>query len=73
MRQFIIDLSLSAEKMLMYYQGNAKQVYARDQQGVSVSFPAEALRPYVTRAGVHGRFRLRIDDNNKLIDLSKLA
>jgi len=72
MRQFIIDLSIGAEKMLSYYQGNTQQVLAEDVQGLRVSFPAQALRPFVTRDGVHGRFCIRIDDNNKLIDVSKL-
>jgi len=73
MREYILNLSISAEKMLSYYQGSAQQVIAEDSRGIRVSFPAQALRRFVTHDGVQGRFRLRVDDNNKLIDLQQIA
>ena len=73
MREFELNLVISAEKMLSYYQGSAQQVLAKDIQGVSLAFPAQALRPFVTKDGIHGRFRLRVDDNNKLIELQKIS
>jgi len=72
MRVFELNLSISAEEMLSYYQGSARQVLANDIHGVRVSFPAQALRPFVSHLGVHGYFRIQIDDNNKLIDVQKL-
>lgn len=73
MQVYDVHLSISAEKMLSYYQGGAQQVIARDSQGLRIVFPAQALRPFVTRDGVQGQFRIRVDDNNKLIDLQKLG
>jgi len=72
MREYKVRLSISADQMLAYYQGVAEQVIARDEQGVRVSFPAQALRPFVTHEGVHGCFCIRVDANNRLLGLRKL-
>ena len=69
--EFLVPLAISAEEYLRLYQGTAQTVIARDTRGLRLSFPAGALRPFVTRDGVHGLFVIRIDDNNKLIDIRK--
>jgi len=72
MRVFELNLSITADKMLSYYRGHARLVQALDNQGLRISFPAQALRPFVTDQGVQGVFRIRIDDDNKLIDVQKI-
>jgi hypothetical protein len=44
---------------------------ARDSEGRRIRFPALALRPFVMHDGVNGVFVLRVDENNKLIDLRR--
>jgi len=65
-------IELSAEKYLRYYAGGARSVVTRSFDGRRVQFPASALRPFVTHAGISGEFVLRFDANNKLIELVKV-
>lgn len=61
-----IRLSISAEEYLAYYQGSAQVVVARSDDNRVVQFPASAIRKFVTHDGVHGRFEITFDENNKL-------
>ena len=69
----IIDLSISRDEYLKWYQGAAKNVIARSRDGRKVSFPAESLRPYVSHGGIQGSFAIYFDENNKLKALEKLS
>lgn len=67
------DLHIDTERLKAYYQGVAKSIQVRDHDGRLVRFPANAVRPYVTRDGVHGTFELEFDDrSNRLMALRKL-
>ena len=43
------------------------------ESGESIQIPTKNLRPFVTKAGIKGRFRLLIDENNKLKSFEKIA
>lgn len=66
MRRYVVDLKIPASELLRYYQGAASAVAAHDQYGRRVQFPAAALRPFVSGAGVYGRFVLEVNDDNRL-------
>lgn len=69
--EYLVPLDISAGDYLRLYQGTARSVLARDTRGLKVSFPAQALRPFVTRDGIHGVFVIRVDASRKLIDIRK--
>jgi hypothetical protein len=73
MREYRFRLRIPAQDYLAYYQGAAREVLATTAEGVKVRFPANALRPFVTRDGVCGLFLLRVDANNKLQALDRLG
>lgn len=66
-------LDLSPDRYLRYYQGAARMVSVLSLEGQRVEFPAERLRPFVTREGIHGLFALQFDDNNKFVALKRLG
>jgi len=70
-REYLVPVNISAEEYLRLYQGTARSVLARDAGGLSISFPATALRPYVTKNGIQGVFVIRVDANHKLIDIRR--
>lgn len=70
--EYHFSLNISAADYLKYYQGNVQSVVVRTYQGLRVKFPASALRPYVSEAGVHGQFALLTDANNKMRDLRRI-
>lgn len=66
-------LTISADDYLAYYQGQARDVLARAEDGRSLRFPAGALQPFVSHSGIHGRFELCFDQNRKLIGIKRIG
>ena len=66
-------LAISADDYLAYYKGVTRDVFVRAEDGRRVKFPASALQTHITRDGIHGRFELRFDANNKLLGLQRLG
>lgn len=73
MSEYRFRLAISAEKYLAYYEGAVKQVVVTLANGQTLQFPADNLRPFVTREGVHGKFVLRVDDQNKLQAIERVT
>ena len=63
--------SLSPDQISELYRG-ARVCHAISVQGLRIEFPAMALRPYVTHAGVHGQFRLDYSPSGKFQRLIQL-
>ena len=72
MHRYEFQLNISAEDYLGYYRGTARQVVARSFQGVVIQFPAGLLVPFVTHAGIKGRFVLTCDDQRRHATLRAL-
>ena len=73
MLEYRFRLALSAEQYLAYYEGAARQVVVTLASGQRLQFPADALRPFVLRDGVHGEFVLRVNTQNKLQDIERVG
>ncbi|HEY9050689.1 MAG TPA: DUF2835 domain-containing protein [Gammaproteobacteria bacterium] len=69
MQRMFFNLHITPEQYQRYYQGNAKAVIVKTEDGRNLQFPASNLQKFVTREGVHGRFEIRFDDNNKIIGI----
>ena len=72
MPRVILQLDIPREECLRYYRAEALQVRARSEDGRWIRFPANVLRPHVGQNGVHGRFELRFDARNRLIDFRRI-
>lgn len=73
MAYLVVDLHISADEYLRWYQGGAKVVHAKTRDGRSIQFPAGSLQPFVDHAGVHGTFAIHFDQRNKLQRVERLA
>ncbi len=67
-----LKLSIPAAEMRRLYEGSAREVVARAENGQMVRFPARVLRGEVTHAGVHGRFRLSFDADGRFTAITRL-
>jgi hypothetical protein len=38
---------------------------------IKIQFPAQFIHKFVRQNGIHGRFRLVFDENNKLVSLDR--
>jgi hypothetical protein len=71
-RQYQFNINLSVEKTESIYAGHARFILAYDNSGLKLRLPAENFRQYVTRNGIHGRFQVNLDSDNKIKRLIKL-
>ncbi len=65
MRTLRFRLSLSAERFQTYYLGRVREIQVTTVDGLRVRFPAEVLRPFVSRDGIHGEFLLQYGEDNR--------
>ena len=72
-KHYIVSLTISSDEFLKLYQGLARNVATQTREGVRIQFPASALKPYLSRDGIAGTFKLTVDKNNKLIELVEMG
>lgn len=70
-RLFIVTLAIGRDEFERLYRGEARTVLARDSEGRTLSFPALSLRPFLRQDGVRGTFDIRVDANNRLLDIRR--
>jgi hypothetical protein len=66
-------LSLSSEQFLRVYQGMAKNVTTRTDDGQLIQFPAQHIKPFLTHAGIHGYFEMTFSPEHKFIGIKRLG
>ncbi len=71
MAELSFYLNIPAQEYLRFYRGQARQVVVTAANGQRVAFSAHHLRPFVSQDGVHGRFVLEIDEQNRFKSLRK--
>ncbi len=67
------SIKLSYDKYIAFYKGYAQSVLVRANDGRKIQFPAEILKPYLTREGINGHFIIHFDDRNKYQSLQKIG
>lgn len=71
MREFTVELAIDLAQFERLYRGQASTVLARDVHGTRVSFPALSLRPFLQHTGIHGTFIIRVDGDNRLVEIRR--
>lgn len=69
---YYFSMALSAEKCKLYYAGKISAVVVTADNGETIQLPLVRFRPYMSAVGLRGRFRLRLGDNNKFLDLEQV-
>ena len=65
-------LSLSSEQFLRVYQGTAKDIAARTDDGRLIKFPAQNIKPFLTQNGIYGYFEMEFSPEHKFIGIKRL-
>ena len=73
MQNITFTLRLSADEYIKYYQGAARSVVVTSDDGRSLKFPASELQKFVMHDGIHGRFVIVFDDDNKLLGINRIG
>lgn len=69
----VVELAISGDELLRYYNGSARLVSAIASDGRRVQFPASVLQKVVSRDGVYGRFRIDFSQQGKFLSITRLA
>ncbi len=72
MRTLRFRLRIPPEELEQFYRGDVQMVRAMSDTGLRVAFNARHLRPFVTMRGVHGRFVMELDEENRMLSLRQL-
>lgn len=72
MRSIVVQLHISSDEFQRLYEGTAKEVVARSIDGLRVRFPANILRPFITHAGISGRFSIHFNNDNRFQGIDKI-
>jgi hypothetical protein len=71
-KQFTFRLSLNSDEIMLMYQGHARRLVVRSEQGLTLELGIEKIRPFVAISGVHGYFRLKTQDDYRFISLERI-
>lgn len=72
--QFIrFKLHLEYDQFLAVYQGIAKNVIATADDGRRIQFPANNIKRYLTKEGIHGYFQMELSPQNKFVSISRIV
>ena len=66
------SLDLSYDQYLAVYQGVAKTVIAKADDGRNIVFPAGNIQRYLNKNGIKGYFEMELTAQNKFIGIKKL-
>ncbi|EOD53321.1 DUF2835 domain-containing protein [Aeromonas molluscorum] len=72
MKQFTFRLNLSRDEILLMYQGHARRLVVRSEQGLTLELGLDKIRPFVDQEGVRGRFLLKTQDDHRFIGLERI-
>jgi hypothetical protein len=73
MQTFYFTLSLAYELCERLYVPGIISVIIKTDNGKRIQLPVINLRAHVSPIGINGRFRLMIDENNKIKSLEKVS
>ena len=72
MSEYDFSMALPVAKTEAIYRGNARFILVETDQGLRLQLPASNFRVFVGTDGIHGRFRVRVDDANRILALERI-
>ena len=72
MQSYVFTLELSAEECEAIYAGTFKQLQVTSDCGKRVRFNAFKIRPFVSRLGVRGRFKITLNEQHEFVRLEQI-
>ena len=67
------QLALSPEQFLRFYQGIAKNITTRADDGRVINYPAQNVKQFLAHDGIHGSFEMALTHDHKFISVKRLA
>lgn len=72
--EYVFNLGMSYQEFCdVYYSKGYRQVVVTTVNGTRVALPAGRLIPFIDTQGIHGRFLLQVDEQQKFVGLKRLT
>ncbi len=72
-KYYYFRMNVTYQAFLSHYSGLASTILVVTEQGLKLQLPASRFRVFLTQVGVKGRFRVTVDDNNRLINIERIG
>ncbi len=72
MKEHRFSVSLTPQEVLGIYSGAIQKIMVMTDLGVHIELKAYHFKPFTTMGGITGRFRIVLDDSNKMVLLEKM-
>ena len=73
MKTYYFSVAIPTKRWLLYYSGDIRTLLVVTTSGLTLSIPAFRLRPYTSSSGLHGYFKLVLNEQNGFVSLEKLS
>ncbi|WP_017445982.1 DUF2835 family protein [Gayadomonas joobiniege] len=73
MKEYYFSLRMSYSDCLAIYYGQVQHAVLISEEGVRVQLPVSRIRNHIDALGIRGRFRLLIDENNKIVEFVRVS
>jgi len=71
MKTYYFDVSMSYARCIDLYADAILYVVVQAHTNETIRLPKENLKPFLLPSGIHGRFKLMINSQNKIVSLNK--
>ena len=66
------NLSVPSETFLHVYQGVARNITVRADNGQVIQFPVQHIKQFLTHNGIYGYFEMMFSAENKFMSIKRL-
>ncbi|MGF1718188.1 DUF2835 domain-containing protein [Photobacterium chitinilyticum] len=73
MKSYTFSVYISYQSYLNHYSGAASTVVVVTDNGLKLQLPASRFRPFLSQLGVKGRFRITVNNQNRLDVLERIG
>ncbi|MCG7588263.1 DUF2835 domain-containing protein [Photobacterium sp. OFAV2-7] len=73
MKSYTFSVYISYQAYLDHYSGAASTVLVVTDSGLKLQLPASRFRPFLSQLGVKGRFRITVNNQNRLDTLERIG
>ncbi|MGR5149698.1 DUF2835 domain-containing protein [Photobacterium alginatilyticum] len=73
MKSYTFSVYISYQSYQNHYSGAASTVVVVTDNGLKLQLPASRFRPFLSQLGVKGRFRITVNNQNRLDTLEQIG
>jgi hypothetical protein len=73
MREYRFSLDMPYSELIPFYEGHIRDLIVTTWGGTRVRIAFHHFRPHIGHDGLHGRFAIILDENNRLLQIGRIG